>query len=622
MRTATLRVPAPRGPAPRVGPYRVVKRLGVGVGSETLLAVQEGPLGLSRPVVLKGARPSDDEAHGVAELSREAAAQARVVHPAIVRLLDVHVDAGRPYLVLEFVDGVTLGRLFAGLRARGGWLERESALFLAGRVLAALVAAHGARDPLTGEFSPVVHRDVSPANVLVPWDGYAKLGDFGVARLAGFGSLTAPGTIKGTDGYMAPEQVAGRGVSARTDVYAACLLLLELLGGEPVFPRGTRTDLELLRAMAAPEGLPVARLARGASEELEELVRIGLAREPDARRVSAEELLGAVRREGDLERGRHALAALLAALRSEARLASDAGEVDRLGRSGAPAPSPSPFPVRAPLSAIGDEPTAVDVDAHDAAKPAAARHHPSPDDVETLVGDRGGLPLAPATSQVMRASGASAALASWPSPAASSSGSLFGSTDELPTASGAGASAPPLAHTVPPAGDGGRAPFVDVLAVVPLASTLPRASLAPPPRRRFPATLALGLPGALLVLGVGALAGRALAPHVGRPPAAATARAGAGPAPAAAPPAAPSAPAEAASPSPAPAPAPAPAPTSGTLRTPASTRANRVFVDGVVVGSGGGALEVPCGVRAVRVGSAGTTRRVEVPCGGAVDVGR
>ena len=109
------------------------------------------------------------------------------------------------------------------------------ALFIASRVFAALAAAHSAKDPRTGETTPVIHRDVSPSNVLIPWDGFVKLGDFDLSKVIGVSGDTRAGLMKGTYGYMAPEQVTGDPVTPRTDVYAGCLVLRELLLGRPAF---------------------------------------------------------------------------------------------------------------------------------------------------------------------------------------------------------------------------------------------------------------------------------------------------------------------------------------------------------------------------------------------------
>ena len=109
--------------------------------------------------------------------------------------------------MLEYVPGFSLEVLLAASRERGVALRDDQVFYVGARVFAALAAAHGARHPETGEFSPVIHRDVSPGNVLVSRHGEVKLGDFGVARVSGVTEATPAGTLLGTYGYMAPEQI-------------------------------------------------------------------------------------------------------------------------------------------------------------------------------------------------------------------------------------------------------------------------------------------------------------------------------------------------------------------------------------------------------------------------------
>src|SRR5579883_147366 len=207
----------------RIGAYEIIRRLGAGGACDVLLARTHGPHGFSRLVVLKRLRAdrARDPAY-VADLAREARAYARVDHPAVVQLYDVVDDDGRPALVLQYVRGLSLHQLRAGLSSSGTALGDEVAIYVMHHVFAALAAAHEARDTDTGELAQVIHRDVSPANVLIDWSGTVRLADFGIAKLAGQSSGdTALGLVKGTQGYMAPEQVDGSPVTVRTDVYQA-----------------------------------------------------------------------------------------------------------------------------------------------------------------------------------------------------------------------------------------------------------------------------------------------------------------------------------------------------------------------------------------------------------------
>jgi len=255
---------------------------------------------------------------GKAETVREATACARLTHPAIVRLFDFFDAGGQPALVLEYVDGPSLSRLRSLLRARGARLADAPACFIAHRIFEGLAAAHDARDPETLMPSPVIHRDVSPGNVLVPWDGYVKLTDFGIAKIAGATSDTRAGFMKGTYGYMAPEQVRGHAVSPSVDVFTACVVLRELLTWTITFPRGRLSELEFLGTMAEPTIAPIGALRPDLPRSLADAIDCGLQANPDRRTISAKEMAATLRDLVDLERAREDLVALLSGVRDDA----------------------------------------------------------------------------------------------------------------------------------------------------------------------------------------------------------------------------------------------------------------------------------------------------------------
>jgi serine/threonine protein kinase len=303
-------------PGQHLGPYRITRRLGIGATSEVLLAVSHGPYGFERTVVIKRllARCEVDPAlHRM--LASEAVAYARLTHPAIVRLYDFFAPDGKVALVLEYVDGPSLARLGVLLKAKREALGDPAALYIASRVFAALAAAHAARDPHSGEFAPVIHRDVSPGNILIPWDGFVKLGDFGMAKVSGVSGDSRAGTLKGTYGYMAPEQVVGERVSPRTDVYAGCLLLRELLLSRPAFAQGKMAELEYLKSMADPQLTPLEKIRGGLSRGLTDAMQRGLARDPEERTLTAAEMVRVLRHETDMDRAHAALVMKLARVR-------------------------------------------------------------------------------------------------------------------------------------------------------------------------------------------------------------------------------------------------------------------------------------------------------------------
>jgi serine/threonine protein kinase len=314
-----------------IGPYRIVRRLALRERSEVLLARVDGPHGFQRTVVLK--RLVDRHAHDALWLRRlaaEAIAYARLSHSSIVRLYDFVLLDHAPTLVLEYVPGASLETLVRAKQDRRERFGDADALFVGSRVFAALAAAHGARHPETGEFSPVIHRDVSPGNVLVSRHGEVKLGDFGVARVSGVTEATPSGTLLGTYGYMAPEQIVGDAVTVRADVYGAALLLWELLAGRHAFDRQSLPELEILQAMAEPRIPPIERIR------------------PDLPPAVCEALGRALRSDADERIGAHdmvdALRAYVNGPEARASLADDVGRTRRAVTEALPAPpGPSPW---------------------------------------------------------------------------------------------------------------------------------------------------------------------------------------------------------------------------------------------------------------------------------------
>ena len=725
----------------RIGGYRVVRRLATGGTSDVLLARAEGPHGFERVVVLKLLLQEfrDDETFE-RMFAREAAAYARLSHPAIVKLYDFFSDAGQLVMVLEYVDGLPLHKLRALLKGRGAALDDKAAMCVASRIFGALSAAHAARDPQTGEFSPVIHRDVNPSNVLIPWDGHVKIADFGIAKVAGVDmDKTQAGFIKGTYGYMAPEQVRGDPVTVRTDVYAACLLLWELLAGRKAIVRGAMSDLEVLRAMAEPSFPSLAALRPDLPRALLDAIARGLDPDPDRRTVQAEDLGNLLRTATHLDEGRQHLVDALAGVRPPTipedlatttsrppvihptdtsadatipnpvtlRGLSEVLEGLPPERPRTPLP-PKPVPPPAPLPPPAVPPPPAPTPPPPVTRPAAPPYGTTQRLTNAMPPRPAAVPPSVATTTLM-------GLSSSPSGAPPSGPPITAPMRTVPLPATPRAPAtppPPAANTAtPPPVAPGRAPPpapLPLAATVVLAASAARPPSVPPPPARGsrppaspfapPVAAALSPPlfsppspfvgpaafpaptpppgpvawtpgppldvepprrsraGAVVavVLGVAACAavavvlwargqGTAYTPPHDKPLATvAVTGPGPGPATASAPvPASVSAPAPAPTPAPTPAPAPAPTPaptpapatapapapatasaapsgTSGTITVPPDRGGHRVWVDKQIVGESPGTFTVRCGWRAVRVGSQGQLRNLEVPCGGDV----
>ena len=304
---------------PRVAGYEVLRRLAVDATSDVVLARAQGPTGLEQVVVLNiliEPWREDDEALRV--LAREVDGYRRLTHPAVARLYAFLADGDHRVVVLEYVDGVALHRLRALLKTHGKALSDQASIYIAWRVFSALAAAHGALDSATGRVRSVVHKDVNPSHVLVPWDGHVKLGNFGIAVALQHGDRAASGLLQGTYGYAAPEQAKGGAASTRSDVYSAGLLLWELLAGRKAIVRGAGHEASVVAAVAKAEFPALAELRPDLSKTVLTAVSRALEPDPDRRTIDAQSMCDVLRTSGNLEDGRVALVESLSVVRPPA----------------------------------------------------------------------------------------------------------------------------------------------------------------------------------------------------------------------------------------------------------------------------------------------------------------
>ncbi len=214
----------------RLGRYELTSRLGVGGMAEVFLARSHGSEAFSRPVVIKRLLPAvAAEPENVRMFLDEARLGSKLRHPCLVPVLDLGDVDGTYYMVMEHVDGADLGVVESRARSHAQPLPLGACAWVVARAAEGLHAAHNAVDPETRRPLQVVHRDISPSNILLSRAGDVKVADFGVARSSAQESRTATGAVKGKLSYMAPEQVEARPLDARTDVYALGVVLFELV---------------------------------------------------------------------------------------------------------------------------------------------------------------------------------------------------------------------------------------------------------------------------------------------------------------------------------------------------------------------------------------------------------
>src|SRR6478736_1080063 len=229
----------------RLGPYELIRRIATGGMAEVYLARREGPHGFEKLVALKRILPQfvRDEDF-VAMFVDEARVCARLSHPNIVQVFDFGEHEGDLFMAMEYVDGTTGAKLIRAAAGSGEEIPLDVTLHVILSILRGLEYAHGARDD-QGRPLNLVHRDVSPGNVLIDRSGAVKLTDFGIARATEFERRTDAGQLKGKLGYMSPEQVVGKELDARSDLFTLGIVFAEMVTLRPLFSGGRELDVLL-----------------------------------------------------------------------------------------------------------------------------------------------------------------------------------------------------------------------------------------------------------------------------------------------------------------------------------------------------------------------------------------
>lgn len=259
---------------------------------ELHLAEAEGAGGWKKRVALKTVLPHlADDSEFVDRFLDEARIAGRLSHANIVPVFDCGEDAGTWYLAMEYVDGWDVRRLLKALRARSERLPVPFALRVGREIAEALSYAHQLTDE-AGQPLDIVHRDVTPANILVSRAGDVRLTDFGVAAARGRLSRTTTGQLRGTFYYMSPEQAAGRPLDGRSDVFSVGALLYELLSGARAFDGDN--EMAVLSRVQRGEFTPLGDAAPELDASVVEIVERTLALDPAVRTASARALADAL----------------------------------------------------------------------------------------------------------------------------------------------------------------------------------------------------------------------------------------------------------------------------------------------------------------------------------------
>jgi serine/threonine-protein kinase len=282
----------PAAAAIRLGPYLLGERLGLGGMAEVYVGQRAGPHGFAKKFAIKRILPElAKDSRFVAMFVDEARICAALQHPNIVQVVDFGESQGELFMAMEFVDGVSVAKLLRNIAGKRERFPDSIGLIIVRDVLRGLSYAHEATNE-HGQPLGLVHRDVSPGNVLVSRAGEVKLADFGIVRSAIVDRRTNPGELKGKLGYMSPEQVIGAEVDPRSDLFAVGILLAEMLITCPLF--AGKNELEVLTRIHEADLTTFEKHGAHVPPELAAIVRKSLAREPRSRFQSARDFAGAI----------------------------------------------------------------------------------------------------------------------------------------------------------------------------------------------------------------------------------------------------------------------------------------------------------------------------------------
>lgn len=269
----------------RVGDFEVVERIGRGGMAQLYRARTTGPGDFQRFVAIKVAHENlaQDEV-GLNMFLDEARLTACIQHPNVVRVEALGESGGRHYIVMEYIDGVTLSSVLTGLHRRGERMPVDVAVAIAGQIAAGLHAAHEGVDT-RGRPLRLIHRDVSPHNVLVTRSGHVKLIDFGVAKARHRLSRSTVGTVKGKLAYMAPEQLAMVDLDRRADVFSLGVVVWEMIALKRLFLG--KDDLQTILNLREKPIASLRRFRPDCPEKLDYVVQTMLSRDLEERFATA-----------------------------------------------------------------------------------------------------------------------------------------------------------------------------------------------------------------------------------------------------------------------------------------------------------------------------------------------
>ncbi len=273
----------------RLGKYQVIRRLGRGGMAEVYLAKAAGPMGFEKTLVVKRIHPHLMEEQPFIEMFlSEARLAAQLNHANVVQIFDFGEEDGSYFIAMEYIDGPSLYTLIKRAYAEGTPFPFPLCAKILSFACEGLAYAHELADPATGKPLGLIHRDISPDNILLSRNGGVKVVDFGIAKVADQGHRTQTGIVKGKVAYMSPEHLKGQPLDPRADVFALGVVLYKLVTGQHPFEG--ESDVTLIQSILKDPMVEVSERRQDVPEELERIVEKALAKERDQRYRSCREL--------------------------------------------------------------------------------------------------------------------------------------------------------------------------------------------------------------------------------------------------------------------------------------------------------------------------------------------
>ncbi|AKU99388.1 Serine/threonine protein kinase [Labilithrix luteola] len=268
--------------------YRVIEKLESGGMAEVFRAESEGLQGFRKQVAIKRVLPHlSEKKKFISMFLDEARLSAQLSHSNCVQVFDIGVGDNAFFIVMEFVDGANLKSIAESVKKQGKDFPVAAAAWIAHEICKGLTYAHELTDQ-SGVPLQIVHRDMSPPNVLITKFGEVKIVDFGLAKASSQLERSEPGIIKGKFSYLSPEAAMGQEVDSRTDVFAVGIILWELLASQRLFLGDT--DFQTVKKVQVAQVPPISQINRKVPPELERIVNKALAKDLHARYATAREL--------------------------------------------------------------------------------------------------------------------------------------------------------------------------------------------------------------------------------------------------------------------------------------------------------------------------------------------